>query len=146
MISLLRCLSCSFPLVSRFSNNLSSPLSRSLSVTPTQQQQQKQDSPAVGRKHVTIYLPNIPMYLKEGKRKSNQLTFALPKTANKFEVKQMLTKIYGLDVKKVNTLNVRKSFKLQNRRVKRKAYKKAYVTLESSKTEIVRNSMKKEMV
>ncbi len=56
--------------------------------------------------------------------------FRIPKSMTKLELKEHLTKIYTLDVKKINTLIQIGKFVRHSARAKRtKDWKKAYVTL-----------------
>lgn len=55
--------------------------------------------------------------------------FRIPKSMTKLELKEHLTKIYGLDVKKINTLIQIGKFRTVFKPVKTPDFKKAYVTL-----------------
>eukprot|EP01096_Ripella_sp_DP13-Kostka_P002078 TRINITY_DN1275_c0_g1_i1.p2 TRINITY_DN1275_c0_g1~~TRINITY_DN1275_c0_g1_i1.p2 ORF type:complete len:187 (-),score=79.55 TRINITY_DN1275_c0_g1_i1:80-619(-) len=83
-----------------------------------------------------IFFPNVPLMLKTSKRKSTQVVFKTTPKMTKFEIKQLLTKMYGLDVRKVNTLNqdgdLRRSKRARGVNVKKADFKKAYVTLSKS--------------
>lgn len=63
-------------------------------------------------------------------------TFEVAKDANKIEIKSAVEELFGVDVKKVNTLNVRAKNKRQGVHAGRtRSWKKAIVTLsEKSKT------------
>ncbi len=63
-------------------------------------------------------------------------TFEVNKDANKIEIAKAVAELFGVEVKKVNTLNVRGKFRRQGRyEGYTKAWKKAVVTLtEGSKT------------
>ena len=84
---------------------------------------------------VRMWMPNIPIYLKTNyKRHSKQLVMATRPNVTKFEIKQYLQKLYGLDVKKVNTANVEGKIRPNRKKrgvfIKKTAdYKKVYVSL-----------------
>ncbi|MBQ1985374.1 MAG: 50S ribosomal protein L23 [Clostridia bacterium] len=63
-------------------------------------------------------------------------TFEVHKDANKIEIAKAVAELFGVEVKKVNTLNVRGKFRRQGRfEGYTRAWKKAVVTLtEGSKT------------
>ncbi len=67
-------------------------------------------------------------------------TFEVDKNANKIEIAKAVEKLFGVEVEKVNTVNVKGHKKVQNTKAGRTEgrtsdYKKAIVTLkESSKT------------
>ena len=63
-------------------------------------------------------------------------TFEVHKDANKIEIAKAVAELFGVEVKKVNTLNVRGKFRRQGRfEGYTRAWKKAVVTLtECSKT------------
>lgn len=63
-------------------------------------------------------------------------TFEVAKTANKIEIKQAIEELFGVTVKKINTLNVRAKNKRMGVHAGRtRSWKKAIVTLdEKSKT------------
>lgn len=64
-------------------------------------------------------------------------TFKVAKDANKTEVKMALEEIFGVDIEKVNIMNVNGKIKRQGRNVGRTpAYKKAIVTLSEKSKEI----------
>ncbi|MBP3704028.1 MAG: 50S ribosomal protein L23 [Clostridia bacterium] len=63
-------------------------------------------------------------------------TFEVHKDANKIEIAKAVAELFGVEVKKVNTLNVRGKFRRQGRNEGyTRSWKKAVVTLtEGSKT------------
>lgn len=62
-----------------------------------------------------------------------QYVFKVPPKMTKPEIKEYLQKIYGMDVKKVNTTNYEGKWKRRNNILhKRPAYKKAIVSLNST--------------
>ena len=63
-------------------------------------------------------------------------TFEVAKTANKIEIAKAVAELFGVEVKKVNTLNVRGKFRRQGRfEGYTRSWKKDVVTLtEGSKT------------
>ena len=67
---------------------------------------------------------------------AKKYTFEVAKTAGKIEIKEAVEKLFGVEVAKVNTMNVRGRFKAQGRTGGYTAsWKKAIVTLKAdSKT------------
>lgn len=60
----------------------------------------------------------------------NKYTFQVAKDANKVEIAQAVEKLFGVEVEKVNTINVRGKLRRQGRFEGRTAsWKKAIVTL-----------------
>ena len=56
--------------------------------------------------------------------------FRVPPSTTKLEIKDYLEKIYGLDVKKVTTVNYDGKVKVRNgKKYQQKAYKRATITL-----------------
>ncbi|MBQ9955108.1 MAG: 50S ribosomal protein L23 [Eggerthellaceae bacterium] len=65
----------------------------------------------------------------------NTYTFEVAKDSNKVEISQAITAIFGVKVKKVNTLNVKsKSKQMRGRFGKTRTWKKAMVTLAEGET------------
>ena len=65
----------------------------------------------------------------------NTYTFEVAKDANKVEISQAITAIFGVKVKKVNTLNVKAKPKQQRGHFgKTRTWKKAMVTLAEGET------------
>eukprot|EP00163_Fabomonas_tropica_P021306 TRINITY_DN37322_c0_g1_i1.p1 TRINITY_DN37322_c0_g1~~TRINITY_DN37322_c0_g1_i1.p1 ORF type:complete len:134 (-),score=19.72 TRINITY_DN37322_c0_g1_i1:147-548(-) len=83
------------------------------------------------------YVVRLARESYEQSAKTNKLTFIVPPQMGKADIKEYLTKIYGMDVTKVNTMNYEGRFKrgkgknpLVNHRFQVQAdYKKAIVTL-----------------
>ena len=67
---------------------------------------------------------------------AGKYTFKVAKNANKIEIAKAVAELFGVEVKKVNTLNVRGKFRRQGRfEGYTRSWKKAVVTLtEGSKT------------
>ena len=67
---------------------------------------------------------------------NKKYTFEVAKDANKIEIAKAVAELFGVEVKKVNTLNVRGKFRRQGRfEGYTRSWKKAVVTLtEGSKT------------
>ncbi len=65
----------------------------------------------------------------------NTYTFEVAKDSNKVEISQAITAIFGVKVKKVNTLNVKaKPKQMRGRFGKTRTWKKAMVTLAEGET------------
>lgn len=69
----------------------------------------------------------------------NQYTFSVSPEANKFQIKNLIEKLYGVKVVSVNTANMRAKNKARWTksgllRGKTSAYKKAYVTVGEGQT------------
>ena len=85
------------------------------------------------------YFPNIRLGLMRAKDPRNPvLSFRTDPKNTKFEIKQLLTSVYGFHVKKVNTLNYEPALghhgapgpaRRGRRYKKRSGFKKAYVSL-----------------
>mgnify|MGYP000895678447 FL=1 len=68
---------------------------------------------------------------------NKKYTFKVATDANKTQVKQAVEEIFGVEVKKVNIMNVQGKLKRMGRYVgRRAAYKKAIVTLTPKSKEI----------
>ena len=78
-----------------------------------------------------VWFPNIPLTVVQGKKNCPAIAFRTSCKATKFEVHQMVENLYGINVKKVNTLNYEyKKARTTLRGVWKKKgsnYKKAYV-------------------
>ena len=96
-------------------------------------------------KQFRMWMPNMPMLLVSARnataRQPARAIFRVLPRMTKHEVKEYLTKIYGLPVRKVNTINylgkrklVRGSRKLI--RFKYKDFKKAIVSFDRSFTDV----------
>ena len=63
-------------------------------------------------------------------REGNEITFEVPKTVNKVEIKKAVEEAFGVKVAKVNTMNVLGKVKRMGRNEgRRPSWKKAIVTL-----------------
>ena len=94
-----------------------------------------------------IWFPNVQMKIVQGKRHQKSVGFKTDQKITKFEIRQFLTKVYGLNVKKVCTLNYepkyghaaswgnKKSIKM------RSSFKKAYATLSDTPVKSVVDKM-----
>ena len=85
-----------------------------------------------------MFFPNVKLGVMRGKNNQASVAFKTDPKMTKFEIKQFLTSVYGLHVKKVNTLNYEPSLghhhvpgpaKDGRRYKKRRGFKKAYVSL-----------------
>lgn len=79
-------------------------------------------------------LPNVRIALVQGKKSCPALTFHTEHHMTKFEIKQFLTRVYGFNVRKVNTLNYEQEKRASRTKrgvwVKHRAgFKRAYVYL-----------------
>merc|ERR1712137_903146 len=98
------------------------------------------------------YFPNIRMGLMRSKNPQNPvLTLRTDPKHNKFEIKQMLTSVYGFHVKKVNTLNYEPALghhhapgpaRKGKRYKKRAGFKKAYISLSDTPVNSIIYKMK----
>ena len=94
-----------------------------------------------------IWFPSAQMKIVQGKRNQKSVAFKTDQKLTKFEIKQYLSKVYGLNVKKVCTLNYepkfghaaswgnKKSIKM------RSSFKKAYATLSDTPVKSVVDKM-----
>jgi large subunit ribosomal protein L23 len=70
---------------------------------------------------------------------NNTYTFAVSSDATKIDIKKAVHFLYGVDAADVNIVNTREKFKYGKKRslqLKRRTYKKAYVTLRDAKAKI----------
>lgn len=96
-------------------------------------------------KQFRMWMPNMPMTLVSAKnataRQPARATFRVLPRMTKWEIREYLTKIYGLPVQKVNTANYLGKRKLvrgsrQVIRFKYKDFKKAVVSFDRSFTDV----------
>ena len=96
-------------------------------------------------KQFRMWMPNMPMVLVSARnataRQPARATFRVLPRMTKHEIKEYLTKIYGLPVRKVNTANYLGKRKLvrgsrQVIRFKYKDFKKAVVSFDRSFTDV----------
>eukprot|EP00536_Pseudo-nitzschia_multiseries_P002912 jgi/Psemu1/301660/fgenesh1_kg.41_\ len=96
-------------------------------------------------KQFRLWMPNMPMMLVSAKnataRQPARATFRVLPRMTKHEIKEYLTKIYGLPVRKVNTANYLGKRKLvrgskQVIRYKYADFKKAVVSFDRSFTDV----------
>ena len=85
-------------------------------------------------------LPNVRIALVQGKKSCPALTFHTEHQMTKFEIKQFLTRVYGFNVRKVNTLNYEREKRPSRTKrgvwVKKcSGYKRAYVYLSEKPAE-----------
>ena len=92
-----------------------------------------------------MWMPNMPMMMTSARNATAtqpaRATFRVLPRMTKHEIKEYLTKIYGLPVRKVNTMNYMGKRKkvMGSRKVlyyKYKDFKKAYVTFDRSFTDV----------
>jgi large subunit ribosomal protein L23 len=77
-----------------------------------------------------IMAPHISEKSNMGSEKRNEFAFKVFSTSTKSEVKQAVELLFNTKVKAVRLLNVRSKLKMfRGKEGKRKAWKKAYVTL-----------------
>jgi ribosomal protein L23 len=81
-----------------------------------------------------VWFPKVHLQLKQGKKNQKTVAFKTDPRLTKFEIKQFLTKVYGLHIKGISTLNYEKKIQHYhggrgNYIKSRSGYKKAYVTL-----------------
>ena len=94
-----------------------------------------------------IWFPNVQMKIVQGKRNQKSVGFKTDQKLTKFEISQFLTKVYGLNVKKVCTLNYERQFGHSaswgnKKSIKmRSSYKKAYATLSDTPVKSIINKM-----
>lgn len=97
------------------------------------------------------FFPNVKLAIMKGKNKQQAVAFKTDKKLTKFEINQFLTTVYGLHVKKVNTLNYEPALghhrsagpkRIGRRYKKRNGFKKAYVTLSDKPVKSVIGKMK----
>ncbi|KAJ7514310.1 hypothetical protein O6H91_23G038400 [Diphasiastrum complanatum] len=86
-----------------------------------------------------IYFANIPLRLVLPDTLDNikEVAFRTVPRATKIEIKRVLESVYGLEVEKVNTLNMDGKKKMNRRKgffYREPAYKKAYVILKNPVT------------
>merc|ERR1712137_499851 len=81
-----------------------------------------------------IWFPKVRLQMVKGKKNQPTVSFKTDFHMTKFEIKQFLTRVYGLNVKGISTLNYEKKWQHNqgakgNRTKGRSGYKKVYVTL-----------------
>ena len=96
-------------------------------------------------KQFRMWMPNMPMFLVSAKnataRQPARATFRVLPKMTKHEIREYLTKIYGLPVRQVNTANYLGKRKLvrgsrQMIRFKYRDFKKAVVSFDRSFTDV----------
>ncbi|BBM99732.1 large subunit ribosomal protein L23 [Marchantia polymorpha subsp. ruderalis] len=86
-----------------------------------------------------IHFANLPLKLLMPNQRENikEVAFKTVPSASKIEIRRVLESVYGLEVEKVNTLNMEGKKKLNRKTGKyyrRPDYKKAYVVLKNPVT------------
>ncbi|MBV1960743.1 MAG: 50S ribosomal protein L23 [Immundisolibacteraceae bacterium] len=88
--------------------------------------------PSQGRLMNVILGPHVSEKAAMGSELNSQFCFRVATDANKLEIKQAVEGLFGVNVSKVATLNVKGKAKRFGRFMgRRKDWKKAYVTLEA---------------
>eukprot|EP00245_Coleochaete_scutata_P017949 TRINITY_DN9076_c0_g1_i1.p1 TRINITY_DN9076_c0_g1~~TRINITY_DN9076_c0_g1_i1.p1 ORF type:complete len:115 (-),score=24.14 TRINITY_DN9076_c0_g1_i1:185-529(-) len=91
----------------------------------------------MGRLQRLVHLANLPLklILPESRENITQVAFRTIPSATKIEIRRVLESLYGLEIAKVDTLNMEgKKKRTPSGFVRRPDYKKAYVTLKEPVT------------
>ena len=97
------------------------------------------------------FFPNIKLAVTKGKPNQTSVGFRTTANLTKFEIKQFLTSVYGIHVKKVNTLNYEPALghytakgpgRKGRRYKKRNGFKKAYVSVSDTPVNSIIYKMK----
>lgn len=86
-----------------------------------------------------VYFPEIPLIIQPKRNRiatDGTVQFITKRNMTKIEIKNLLEKVYGVGVIKVNTMNYQPKYKRDFNRgniyVKKKAWKKAIVTIDNT--------------